>query len=140
MSFDFNFTDEHDELRSTVRAFLSEKSDEQAVREQMASERGHDPAVWKQMAEELGLAGLIIPEQYGGAGFGFVELLIVMEEMGRSLLCSPYLGTSVFAASALQGCADDAQKEELLTAIAAGTTLVSVAHAEPGGRWDLESI
>ena len=59
----------------------------------MASERGYDPEVWKQLAEELGLVGLIIPEEHGGAGFGPVELLIAMEEMGRALLCAPFLGT-----------------------------------------------
>ncbi len=55
----------------------------------MASERGFDPDVWKQMAEQLGLAGLIVPEEHGGAGYGYVELLIAMEEMGRALACAP---------------------------------------------------
>jgi len=140
MAFDFNFTDEHEELRATVRAFLSEKSDEQTVRTLMASERGHDPEVWTQMAEELGLAGLIIPERYGGAGFSYVELLIVMEEMGRALLCSPFLGTAVFAANALLACADDATKEDLLTGIAAGRCIATVAFAEPSGRWEIDSV
>ena len=90
MALDFTFTDEHEELRATLRAFLEQRSDEQAVRSQMESERGHDPEVWKQMAEELGLAGLIIDEEHGGAGFTYVELLIAMEEMGRALLCSPF--------------------------------------------------
>ena len=63
-----SFTEEHEELRATVRQFFSDKSDEQAVREQMQSSRGWDPDVWKQMAEEIGLAGLIVPESYGGAG------------------------------------------------------------------------
>ena len=81
MALDFSFTDEHEELRATVRAFLAEKSDEAAVREQMATPRGYDPGVWSQMAEQLGLAGLIVPEEHGGAGFTPVELMIVMEEM-----------------------------------------------------------
>ena len=67
MALDFSFTDEHEELRATVRAFLEKRSPEEAVREQMASERGYDPGVWKQMAEELGLAGLIIDEEIGRA-------------------------------------------------------------------------
>ncbi len=98
MPADFVFTDEHEELRKTVRAFLQRRSDDKAVRAAMASERGYDAEVWKQLAEELGLVGLIIPEQHGGAGFGAVELLVAMEEMGRALLCAPFLGTSVFAA------------------------------------------
>jgi alkylation response protein AidB-like acyl-CoA dehydrogenase len=92
------------------------------------------------MAEQLGLAGLIIPEEYGGAGYSYVELLIAMEEMGRALLCAPYLGTAVFSTNALLHCADETTRKELLVAIAAGTTTVSVAHAEPGGRWDLAGV
>ncbi len=140
MALDFTFTDEHEELRATIRAFLEERSDEQAVRTQMASERGHDPEVWKRMAEELGLAGLIIDEEHGGAGFTYVELLVVMEEMGRALLCSPFLGTAVFATNALKLAADETTQKELLAGIAAGQLVVSVAHAEPNGRWDLEGI
>ena len=140
MAFDFSFTDEHDELRATVRAFLEKRSDETAVREQMASERGWDPEVWSQMAEQIGLAGLIIAEEHGGAGMGYVELLVVMEEMGRALLCSPFLSSAVFAANTLQLCADEATRKELLAGIASGERLVTVAHAETNGRWDLAGI
>ena len=140
MAIDFSFTDEHEELRATVRAFLAEKSDEAAVRAQMATERGFDPAVWTQMAEQLGLAGLIVPEEHGGAGMGYVELLVVMEEMGRALLCAPFLGTAVFATNALLLGANDTTQKELLAGIAAGRLIASVAHAEPNGRWDAAGV
>lgn len=140
MAIDFSFTDEHDELRATIRAFLDARSDEASVREQMATERGYDPAVWTQMAEQLGLAGLIIPEEHGGAGFTYVELLIAMEEMGRALLCSPFLGTAVFAANALLHCADGPTQKELLAGIASGQLIATVAHVEPNGRWDLGGV
>ncbi len=140
MAIDFSFTDEHDELRATIRAFLDARSDEASVREQMATDRGYDPAVWTQMAEQLGLAGLIIPEEHGGAGFTYVELLIAMEEMGRALLCSPFLGTAVFATNALLACADGPTQKELLAGIASGQLIASVAHAEPNGRWDLGGV
>jgi len=140
MAIDFSFTDEHEELRATVRSFLESRSDEAAVRQQMATERGYDPEVWKQMAEQLGLAGLIIPEEHGGAGYTYVELLIVMEEMGRALLCAPYLGTAVFATNALLACADEMTRKELLGGIAAGNLIATVAYAEPNGRWDLGGI
>ncbi|MEX2206388.1 MAG: acyl-CoA dehydrogenase family protein [Myxococcota bacterium] len=140
MPADFVFTDEHDELRKTLRDFLAKRSDEKAVRAAMVSERGYDPEVWKQLAEELGLVGLVIPEEHGGAGFGPVELLIAMEEMGRALLCAPFLGTSVFAAQALLTCADDVTRKELLPKIASGAAIVSVAFAEPNGRWDTAGI
>ena len=140
MPADFVFTDEHDALRQNLRAFLEKRSDEKAVRAAMVSERGWDPEVWKQLAQELGLAGLVIPEEHGGAGFGPVELLIAMEEMGRALLCAPFLGTSVFAAQTLLVCADAVTQKELLPRIASGTAVVSVAHAEPNGRWDTGGI
>jgi alkylation response protein AidB-like acyl-CoA dehydrogenase len=140
MPADFVFTDEHDALRQNLRAFLEKRSDEKSVRAAMVTERGYEPEVWKQLAEELGLAGLLIPEEHGGAGFGPVELLIAMEEMGRALLCAPFLGTSVFATQTLLACADAVTQKELLPKIASGAAIVSVAHAEPNGRWDLAGI
>lgn len=140
MALDFSFTEEHEELRATVRAFLQEKSDEAAVREHMASETGFDREVWSQLAEQMGLAGLIIPEEHGGAGMSYVELLVVMEEMGRALLCAPYLGTAVFAANAILACADEPSQKELLAGIASGETIATVAHVESNGRWDLAGI
>ncbi len=59
----------------------------------METEQGYDEAVWTQMAEQMGLQGLHIPEEYGGSGFSYVELGIVLEEMGRALLCAPYFST-----------------------------------------------
>ncbi|TMK16217.1 MAG: acyl-CoA dehydrogenase family protein, partial [Actinobacteria bacterium] len=84
----FTFTDEQEELRRTMRRFLEEKSPVSEVRRLMEDDAGYDEAVWKQMAQELGLQGLAIPEAYGGQGFSFVELGIVLEEMGRALLCA----------------------------------------------------
>jgi len=140
MASELSFSDEHHELRATLRSFLEERSNEQAVREHMASDAGWDRAIWKQMAEEMGIAGLIIPEEHGGAGFGYVELLVVMEEMGRALLCSPYLGTAVQATQALLQCATDAAQKELLPEIAAGRSVVSLACTEMNSRWDLPAI
>ena len=68
MPADFVFTDEHDALRQNLRDFLAKRSDEKAVRATMVGERGFDPEVWKQLAEELGLVGLLVPEEFGGAG------------------------------------------------------------------------
>lgn len=140
MAIDFSFTDEHDELRATVRQFLADKSSEQAVREQMATDAGWDRAVWAQMAEEMGLAGLIIPEAFGGAGVGYVELLVVIEEMGRALLCSPFLSTAVLASNAVLECANEAAQKDLLVDIAAGRTIATLAHVEENGRWDVGGI
>ena len=100
-AMNFAFTDEQEELRKTVRAFMDSKSAEAAVRELMETEDGYDEAVWKQAAEQLGLQGLAIPEEFGGSGYGFVELGIVLEEMGRALFTAPFFSTVVLAGTTL---------------------------------------
>ncbi len=140
MPTDMSFSEEHEALRETIRAFLAEKSDETAVREQMATTRGYDAEVWLQLASELGLAGLIIPEEHGGAGFTYVELLIAMEEMGRSLLCAPFLSSSVFAANTLMECAEKTEQKQLLAGIASGETTVAVAYGEEKAGFHPERI
>ncbi len=136
----FAFTEEQDELRKTVRAFLESKSPETAVREQMETEAGYDAAVWSQMGEQMGLQGLSIPEEYGGSGYGFVELGIVLEEMGRALLCAPFYASVVLAANTLLHSGDDAAKKAHLPGIASGETIATVAFTEPSGKWDEAGI
>ena len=136
----FAFTEEQDELRSTIRAFMEAKSSEEAVREQMETEKGFDADVWKQMAEQMGLQGLHIPEEFGGSGFGFVELGIVLEEMGRALLCAPFFSSVVLAANTLLHSGDDAAKAAHLPGIASGETIATLAYTEPSGKWDESGI
>jgi alkylation response protein AidB-like acyl-CoA dehydrogenase len=136
----FAFNDEQEELRRIVRTFLEDKSDEAAVRAQMDTTDGFDTAVWTQMAEQLGLQGLAIPEEYGGSGFSFVELIVVLEEMGRALLCAPYFSSAVLAAQTLLHSGDDAAKSAHLPGIASGETRATLALTEPNGRWDEEGV
>ncbi|MFM2070695.1 MAG: hypothetical protein RLZZ623_958 [Actinomycetota bacterium] len=136
----FAFTEEQDELRKTVRGFLDAKSPEAAVREQMETENGFDPAVWAQMGEQMGLQGLIVPEEFGGSGYGYVELGIVLEEMGRSLLCAPFFSTVVLAANTLIHSGDAAAQAAHLPGIASGETIATLAFTEPSGKWDEAGI
>ena len=136
----FAFSEEQEELRRIVRQFLETKSSEAAVREQMETEAGYDSAVWSQMAEQMGLQGLIVPEEFGGSGYSYVELIVVLEEMGRSLLCAPYFSTVVLAANTLIHSGDDAAKGDLLPGIASGETIATLAFTEPNGRWDEAGI
>ncbi len=136
----FAFSEEQEELRKTVRAFLESKSSETAVREQMETENGFDPAVWSQMGDQMGLQGLSIPEEFGGSGFGFIELGVVLEEMGRALLCAPFFSSVVLAANALLLSGDDAAKKKYLPGIAAGETIATLATTEPSGKWDEKGI
>jgi alkylation response protein AidB-like acyl-CoA dehydrogenase len=136
----FAFSEEQEELRNIVRSFLENKSPESAVREQMETEKGYDDAVWKQMAEQMGLQSLIIPEEYGGSGYSYVELTVVLEEMGRSLLCAPYFSTVVLAANTILQSGDDAAKKSLLPGIASGETVATLALTEANGRWDEQGV
>ncbi len=136
----FAFSEEQEELRRSVRRFLEDKSPLAEVRRLMETEEGYDPAVWAQMGNQLGLQALAIPEAYGGAGFSYVELVLVLEEMGRSLLCAPYLSSVALAANALLTSGDEQAKKELLPPIASGEAVATLALSEDGGRLDLEAV
>ena len=136
----FAFNEEQEELRRSVRRFLQEKSPETEVRRLMDTVEGYDPAVWSQMAEQLGLQSLTIPEEYGGSGFTYVELIIVLEEMGAALLCAPYFSTVALAANALLNSGDESAKKSLLPGLASGETIGTLAITEDNGRWDLGGV
>jgi alkylation response protein AidB-like acyl-CoA dehydrogenase len=136
----FAFNEEQDELRRMVNRFLEEKSSETEVRRLMATTEGYDPAVWSQMAEQLGLQSLAIPEEYGGAGYSYVELIVVFEEMGAALLCAPYFATIALGANALLTSGDDEAKKKYLPGIASGETIATLAYTEDSGRWPLDDI
>jgi alkylation response protein AidB-like acyl-CoA dehydrogenase len=136
----FAFSDEQEQLRDAVRRFLEAKSPSSEVRRLMETAEGYDPAVWSQMANELGLQSLHIPEEYGGQGFTFLELGIVLEEMGRVLLCAPFFSTVVLAAGAIMNAGTADQQAKLLPGIAAGETIAALAFTEPKGTWDADGI
>jgi alkylation response protein AidB-like acyl-CoA dehydrogenase len=132
----FAFTDEQEQFRTQIQRFLTERSPTTEVRRLMATAEGYDPVVWRQLSEELGLPGIHIPEQYGGGGFGMVELCIAAEELGRALLCAPFFATAVLAANAILNAGTEAQKSALLPDIANGKRLATLAITEPDGNWD----
>jgi len=136
----FAFSVEQDELRNSVRKFLADKSSETEVRRLMETVDGYDPAVWQQLTGQMGLAGLAIPEKYGGSGFGYVELIVVFEEMGRALLCAPYFSTVALAANLLLASGDESAKADYLPTLASGEKIGTVALAEATGRWDEAAV
>src|SRR5437870_5218287 len=136
----FAFTDEQEQFRSAIRRFLNDRSPTTEVRRLMATAEGYDPAVWRQLSDELALPGIHIPEQYGGAGFGLVELCIVTEELGRALLCAPYFSTAVLATNAILNAGSDSQKSSLLPDVATGARLAALAITECDGNWDPAGI
>jgi alkylation response protein AidB-like acyl-CoA dehydrogenase len=136
----FAFSEEQEELRRSVRRFLDDKSPVTEVRRLMETTEGYDPKVWAQMGNELGLQSLHIPEAYGGQGYSFVELVVVLEEMGRALLCAPYFASVCLAANAILNAGTEEQKAELLPGIASGETIATLAFTEPSGKWDANGI
>ena len=119
-------TDERRDLRDAVRGLLA----------QQRGDAGDGKSLWRRLCGEIGVAGLAIPQRYGGAGAGPVETHIVMEELGRGLTCSPLLGSAVLAAQALLASGDTAACQRLLPAIADGSAVAALAWTTPAGHWD----
>ncbi|WP_133915464.1 acyl-CoA dehydrogenase family protein [Streptomyces sp. NBC_00582] len=137
---DFAFSEEQEELGRTVRAFLADTSPETEVRRLMETPEGFDRALWRRMGTELGLQGLAVPEEYGGAGCGPVEVGVVMEETGRALLCAPFLSSAVLATTTLLRCADEEARKRLLPGLAAGELVATLALTEDSARWDAAGV
>jgi alkylation response protein AidB-like acyl-CoA dehydrogenase len=134
----FGFTEEQDLLRQEVRKFLDAHSPLEEVRKVMETPDGFSRALWKQLGE-LGWVGLTIPEARGGAGLGWVDLVVALEEMGASLFPSPFLATTIGAA-AIRTCGDESQQARWLPAIADGSRIASLAFLEASDRWDLAGV
>lgn len=125
---DFGFTEEQDLLRAGVRKLLDESCPMAEVRKISASPAGYSADLWLRTAE-LGWPGLLIPEAFGGAGLGFVDLVVLLEETGRSLHPSPLLATTLAAATILDA-GSEAQQARWLPGLARGTAIGSVALLE----------
>jgi alkylation response protein AidB-like acyl-CoA dehydrogenase len=128
---------EHDELRSAVRRLLEKSADSAAIRATIAA-GGYDTALWRRISDELGLPGLAIAEERGGAGYGIVELAVVLEEIGRATLPSPFLST-VLAAWAVESAGPSAVAGDLLPPLAAGRQVAAVAVGAARPGWTFEN-
>ncbi len=126
-------SEEQEELRDSVRRFLASRSPMTQVRRVAETPEGFDRALWERMAADLGLQGLAVPDTYGGSGFGQVEMSIVMEELGRALVPSPFLGSAVLATNALLALDDEEARRELLPGIASGETIATLAYRDVDG-------
>jgi alkylation response protein AidB-like acyl-CoA dehydrogenase len=128
-------TAEEQSLRDSVRRFVAERSPISAIRELIATGEPYDAGVWKQLAAQLGVAGLIIPEEYGGAAAGYSALSVVLAELGAGLVPSPLLASAVLAAGALLRLDDEAARQDLLPGIASGELIASLAlTGDPAGQ------
>jgi alkylation response protein AidB-like acyl-CoA dehydrogenase len=135
----FSFSSEQEEFRSNLRRLLADRSPTKEVRRLLETETGYERDGWHAINTALGLTALRIPEAYGGYGLSFGDQGIVLEEMGRALLCAPYLATAVLAACAIINAGTEAEKRMLLPGIAAGETTATLAWVEDNGRWEADA-
>jgi alkylation response protein AidB-like acyl-CoA dehydrogenase len=127
---DFNLSEEQKMLRDSARNFLASQCPSSFVLEMEKDEKGHTREFWKKMAD-LGWMGLIIPEAEGGVGGSFLDLIIMLEEMGRACVPGPFFSTVVLGCQAILEAATKSQKEALLPKIAGGDLILTLAHMEP---------
>ncbi|PYM06768.1 MAG: acyl-CoA dehydrogenase [Candidatus Rokuibacteriota bacterium] len=136
---DFGFSEEQELLRSTARKFFEKECTSEFVRKMMATPEGTTPEFWAKLAEQ-GWLGLIFPEVYGGAGLGFVDLVVLMEEMGRAVMPGPYFSTVHLGGLTILEAGSDAQKKRWLPKLSAGEARVTLAWTEPNARWDAQGV
>ena len=136
---EFTWTAEQQDLRASTRRLLAQRAPRSRARELAEAGTRTDPALWTALAQQAGLQGLALPEEHGGSGGSWVELAIVLEEMGRVLFGGPFLST-VLAAEALLASGDSGAQAEHLPAIAEGGRTATLAVVEGDGRWRTESI
>jgi alkylation response protein AidB-like acyl-CoA dehydrogenase len=135
----FVHSEEQQMIRASARSFL-ESYDSARLRAALAAPGGYEVALWQQISSELGWCGLAIPEAYGGAGLGWVELCILQEEQGRRLAASPFFATVALGAALVRECATASQQGELLTHVAAGGVRIACALGGPDGRPPPEGV
>src|SRR6185369_13533027 len=132
-------TEEQEILAHTARELVNGRSPLRRVRELREDETGFSRELWQSMAE-LGWLGIVVPEQYGGAGLGWSDLAIVMEEAGRGLLPEPLVGSVLLATTALLLGGSDAQKQSHLPTLVTGERLAALAYQEAGSRYDIAHV
>jgi alkylation response protein AidB-like acyl-CoA dehydrogenase len=136
---DFAFSEQQDLLRTSARQFLERECPPDMVRRWSDDPQGYSPNLWQTMAA-LGWMGLVLPETYGGSGLSFVDLTILMEEMGRVLLPAPFFSSIALGALTLLETGSDEQRQQMLPRLVRGETKVCVALLEADGRYDPRGI
>jgi alkylation response protein AidB-like acyl-CoA dehydrogenase len=136
---DFDFSEDQEMIRSSMRSMMDKEYPSEMVREMEDDPKGYDPDLWKKMAE-LGWLGLSLPEEYGGAGADFLDLMIVIEEMGRKLLSGPFFSTMALCSLPLVRYGSPEQKKESLPGIARGEQIWTLAYLEPSATHDLSGV
>jgi alkylation response protein AidB-like acyl-CoA dehydrogenase len=136
---DLSFSEEQEMLWKSARDFLANKCPKTLVRQMEEDEKGYVPELWKEMAD-LGWIGLPFPEKYGGGGFTFLDLVILLEEMGRACLPGPFLSTVVLGGLPVAKWGTEQQKQNILPKICKGEAILTLALTEPSARYEAISV
>jgi len=135
---DFGFSQEQEMLRATARKFFDNECTSEFVRKRMAEPAGVTDEFWSKLAEQ-GWLGLVYPEEFGGTGLGFVDLTVLMEEMGRAVMPGPFFST-LMAGLVMLEAGSPAQKKQWLAKLSAGQAKATLAWTEPNARWDATGV
>ncbi len=136
---DFSLTEEQEMLRKSARDFLTAECPKSLVREMVKDEKGYPHQLWQRVGE-MGWMGLIIPEEYGGAGASFFDLVVLLEEMGRACLPGPFFSTVVLGGLTILEAGSEGQKKEILPKLAEGKLLLTLALTEPSAIYTADGI
>jgi alkylation response protein AidB-like acyl-CoA dehydrogenase len=136
---DFGFSQEQELLRATARKFLENECPSAFVRARMEEPAGMTDDFWAKLGEQ-GWLGLVYPEAYGGSGLGFVDQVVLMEEMGRVVMPGPYFSTVLLGGLTILEAGSDAQRKAWLPRIATGEARATLALTEPSARWDAAGV
>ena len=135
----FELDEEQIMLKTSARDFLEKECSKKYVRAMMEDEKGYSPELWKKMAD-LGWLGLTFPEEYGGANFSFLDLVVLLDECGRALLPAPIISTVVMAAHPILAAGTDEQKKQFLPKIASGEMILTLAFLEPSAGLEASDV
>lgn len=136
---DLDLTEEQEMLQTMARDFLTKECPKALVRELEEDEKGYSPELWRKMAE-LGWMGLVLPAEYDGMEMGFMDLIILLQEMGRNILPGPFFCTVVLGSLPIFSAGTEEQKKEFLPKIASGKMILTMALTEPNGRYDAAGV
>ena len=135
---DFGLNEQQEMMQALARDFLAGEYTDKVLKAMVKDEQGYTPELWKKMME-MNLMGLSVPEKYGGVG-DFLDLIVVLEEMGRVCFLGPYFSTVVLGASAIMEAGSDAQKQQYLTGIAEGKSIITLALTEATAKYTADAI
>src|SRR5260370_26393598 len=136
---DIGFTEEQELLRDAARKFLDSECDTKFVRRMLATDEAVTPEFWAQLAEQ-GWLGIAYSEEDGGSGLGLLDLVVLMEEVGRAVMPGPFPATVLLGGAAIAAAGSPATRQEWLPRISAGDAKATLAVTEPNARWDAAGV